>query len=130
VGRRKLWLIVGLIGVLALGSIAGTATAKKKKRIKSTVTISRQFDVTPPPGEFVYSGDVSARKRTCERRRTVTLYNEGVPGAIASTQTDADGHWEIRQPGDGLFDQYFVKVDRKPKKHLICKSTDAVLKPS
>jgi hypothetical protein len=121
VKRRNLGLIIGLILVLAASMPVGTAAAKKK-RIKATVSIAHRLG----PAGHSFSGDVSSRKRKCERGRVVSLYSaSGGPPVGEPARTDPEGHYLITIPGDQLLGDFYVAVERKKKRRFVCKRAES-----
>lgn len=67
----------------------------------------------PPDATDSFSGDVSSAKGSCEKGRTVKIFQESPgSGLVGSSTSAANGSWSVdaEDPGDGT---YFAKVSKK-----------------
>jgi hypothetical protein len=118
----RLALLVVLVGALAilLGSLAGTAAAKKKKPtpVKTTIAITST-------GAEKFTGTVSSPKKACDAGRSVTLYRQQGDGRVnlgapvegfdvdGLTRSGPTGIWEIDASAVFLEGDYMAVVDKR-----------------
>ncbi len=104
-------VVVGLIG-LSLVPIAAAHTVKHD----STVTIHLKRNGGDPDS---FSGKVISDSSRCERNRTIEIYRkrEGEDKLIGTTETDADGKYELVLDGEAKGGTYYAVATRKVPRH-------------
>ena len=122
-------------GVLALAAIATIALAApaaeaKAKRVASEVEVTGFYREDSADNDFILVGDVHANKPKCEKRRTVTVYEQDDLSAkrvvLATVTTDKTGDWSYNHGSEEQPNYTSADVDRreieKPGKDLVCKA--------
>jgi hypothetical protein len=69
---RRLFLLIGVLALVAILVIAGPAAAAKKKKRKKPNTFATSATLTFVGGAF-FNGDVISKRAECEQGRLVTL---------------------------------------------------------
>jgi hypothetical protein len=90
--KKSFVLIAAIVAVVGFGAVA--AVAKERIKVGTSVSLKFTTDLSGPRPDF-FSGRVKAKKKGCEKARTVRLYDDRSISEVGSANSDDRGRYKI-----------------------------------
>jgi hypothetical protein len=89
--KKPFVLVAAIVAVIGLGT--AVAVAKEKIKVETSVSLFKKLSLPPGPSPS-FQGEVKAKKKACEKGRTVTVSN-GSGYKLGPDKTNNRGRYKI-----------------------------------
>lgn len=133
--KKTRFLVIALVGMLALGGATMAVAGKKKKKFETTIEArfvpGSSSDPYDPFANAKFKGSVDSKKAFCVKKRKVVATSKATGEKIGSDLTTNEGKFKINASG---VDSGKYKIKAKKKKSgngkKVCLAAEATVKVS